>query len=227
MVGHHRRHNPIIAAARATIQNGDLGQIVSVHAQFWLYKPDEYFDVDWRTQIGAGPVFINLIHDIDLLRHLCGDITSVQARQSSVTRRHAVEDTAVILLEFAKGALGTVNVSDSIVAPWSWEMTAAENPAYPATKATCYTIGGTHGSLSVPDLGLWQHPETRSWWAPIAAKQVSHSAEDPLHRQHDHFCAVIRGTEAPLVSGAEGLATLRVIEAIKEAAETGQTVDLR
>ncbi|MGR3661943.1 MAG: Gfo/Idh/MocA family protein [Paracoccaceae bacterium] len=226
LVGHHRRHNPKIAAAKAAIDQGLLGDIIAVQAQFWLYKPDEYFDVAWRTRTGAGPVFINLIHDIDLLRHLCGEITSVQATESSRTRNNTVEDTAAILLEFANGALGTVSVSDTIPAPWSWELTAAENPAYPTTDASCYTIGGTKASLSLPDLRLWQHADKRSWWEPISATSLSVQNQDPLIRQLGHFCDVIEGRTTPLVSGSEALATLKVIEAIKQAANSGEKICL-
>ncbi|MEL6520195.1 MAG: Gfo/Idh/MocA family oxidoreductase [Pseudomonadota bacterium] len=226
LVGHHRRHNPLIHTAKAAIAEGRLGRVVSVHGQFWLYKPDDYFDVGWRKQAGAGPVFINLIHDIDLLRYLCGDVVSVQARQANAVRGHEVEDTAVILLEFASGALGTVNVSDTIAAPWSWEMTAGENPAYPNTAEACYRIGGTEAALSVPDLRLWHHPTARSWWAPIEAETLTYEASDPLERQLDHFGEVITGATAPLVSAEEGLKTLQVTEAIQHAAVTGKIVDL-
>jgi len=37
---------------------------------------------------------------------------------------------------------------------------------------------------------------------------------------------VIRGSEKPLVSGREGLETLKVIEAVKQAAATGMTVQI-
>ena len=50
--------------------------------------------------------------------------------------------------------------------------------------------------------------------------------EDPLQAQVRHFRAVIRGEEAPLVSGREGLATLAVIEAVKRAARTGEPVEI-
>ena len=70
LVGHHRRHNPLIASAKAHLEAGRIGEIVSVHGMFWLMKPDDYFQVEWRRAAGAGPVYINLIHDIDLLRHL-------------------------------------------------------------------------------------------------------------------------------------------------------------
>jgi predicted dehydrogenase len=39
-------------------------------------------------------VLINLIHVIDDLRNLCGDIVSVQAAESNAVREFPVEDTA-------------------------------------------------------------------------------------------------------------------------------------
>lgn len=220
LVGHHRRHNPLVAAAKAAIESGRLGEIVSVTAQFWLYKPDDYFSVDWRKREGAGPIFINLIHDIDLIRHLCGEIVSVQAIDSRRARGHDVEDTAVILLEFDNGALGTVSVSDTIVAPWSWEFASGENPAYPHAESYCYTIGGNKASLSIPDLTLWFHPGERSWWEPIEKTTLHYEARDPLALQLLHFADVIRNGAEPVVSGREGLQTLRVVEAIRSAAAT-------
>ncbi len=53
-VGHHRRHNPIIARAKAKIAAGELGAIVAVHGFFWIAKPDDYFNVTWRREPGAG-----------------------------------------------------------------------------------------------------------------------------------------------------------------------------
>ncbi len=223
LIGHHRRHNPLIADARAKIDAGELGRLVAVNAMFWLYKPDDYFDVEWRRKPGAGPVYINLIHDIDLLRHLVGEVTSVQAIQSSAARGHEVEDTAAALLTFDNGALGTITASDSIVGPWSWEQTAGENPAYPETDQHCYLIGGTKGSLSLPNGEIWGQNDPRSWWRDFQRSGPAATAdEDPLIRQIAHFCDVIRGQAASLVPGREGLQTLRVIEALKQSAETGE-----
>ena len=53
---------------------------------------------------------------------------------------------------------------------------------------------------------------------------MAFTAEDPLKVQIRHFCDVIRGKAIPVVSGREGLQTLKVIEAIKQAARTGQSV---
>ncbi|MFK7855003.1 MAG: Gfo/Idh/MocA family protein [Granulosicoccus sp.] len=226
LTGHHRRYNSLIAKAKMTIDEGLLGQITAAQGTTWFYKPDDYFDIDWRRKKGAGPVYINLIHDIDMLRHLCGDIHSVQAMESNQTRGNEVEDTAVLLLRFASGALGTVSVSDTISAPWSWELTARENPAYPATTELCYQIGGTLGSLSLPNLALWAHPGIRSWWEPISSTKLTFDFDDPLVSQIQHFAAVIRGEQAPLVTALEGFKNQQVIEAVKESARSGSTVIL-
>lgn len=226
LVGHHRRYNPMIQKAREIIDSGRLGRLLTLHGEFWLLKPDDYFDATWRREKGAGPVFLNLIHDVDLFRHLCGEIVAVQAQETNMVRGNAVEDAAVILLRFASGMLGTVNVSDSVVAPWSWELTTGENPVYPRQDEACYKIGGTHGSLTLPQLEVWSHPGARGWWEPLQRERVPYRPEDPLVLQLRHFCAVIRGAAAPLVSGREGLNTLKVIEAVKTAAATGKTITL-
>jgi predicted dehydrogenase len=226
LVGHHRRYNPMVSRAKEVIDSGRLGRILALHGQFWLMKPDDYFAPAWRRSKGAGPVFLNLIHDIDLFRYLCGEIVCVQAQESNAVRGHAVEETAVLLLRFAGGALGTVTVSDSVVAPWSWELTTGENPAYPRQDQSCYLIGGTEGSLTVPQLEVWWNRGPRSWWEPLARERVPYVPADPLQEQVRHFCAVVRGQAQPLVSGREGLRTLQVVEAVKEAARTGATVAL-
>lgn len=227
LVGHHRRHNPLIAAARDTIASGALGRIIAVHATCWFFKPDDYFDPTWRRAPGAGPVFLNLIHDIDLLRHLCGEIVAVQAAESNAVRGNPVEETAAILLHFESGALGTVTVSDTVVAPWSWELTSRENAIYVPSGEECYLIGGTHGSLTVPSVALWRNPADRSWREPVERTATPFDAADPLALQIRHFRDVIRRKVEPLVSGREGLKTLEVIAAIKRAAASGSIERVR
>jgi predicted dehydrogenase len=224
LTGHHRRHNPMIQKAKEIIDSGRLGQVLVVNAMFWLFKPDDYFDIDWRRQVGAGPVFLNLIHDIDNLRYLFGDIAAVQARESNSVRSNAVEETAVILIEFKSGILATASVSDSVVAPWSWEMTTGENPVYPRADEACYVIGGTHGSLAIPSLEIWSNAGVRSWLEPFENDRVEVEGQDPLVLQIRQFCRVIRGEEQPLVSGREGLETLKVIDAVKRSAASGQRI---
>lgn len=226
LVGHHRRHNPMIQMAKEIVASGRLGRIVAMHGTFWVAKPAAYFETPWRREAGAGPIFVNLIHDVDLFRYLFGEIEAVSAMESHSVRHHPVEDTAVVSLRFASGVLGTIGVSDAVAAPWSWEMTAGENPAFPRQDQSCYQVGGTQGSLDIPHLTLWRNPSAPDWLQPLVRERIPFVPADPLQVQLRHFCDVIRGDATPLVNGREGLASLKVIEAIKTSARSGQTVHL-
>jgi predicted dehydrogenase len=230
LVGHHRVHSPLLAAARGIVESGTLGRLVAVTGSAMFYKPDGYFDeAPWRRQPGGGPILINLIHEIGNLRALCGEIVAVQALASNATRGFPVEDTVAISLRFANGALGTFMLSDTAASARSWEQTSRENPSYATyPDEDCYLVVGTDGSLAVPTMRLktYERREDRSWWKPFRTAVVPVERADPLARQLSHFCAVIRGEERPRVTARDGLANLRVTEAIATAAKTGTTITL-
>ncbi|MEJ8853737.1 Gfo/Idh/MocA family oxidoreductase [Variovorax robiniae] len=230
LVGHHRAHSPILAKAREVIQQGALGHIVAVTGSALFYKPENYFEEGaWRTRLGGGPILINLIHEIGNLRSLCGEIVSVQAATSNATRGFEVEDTAVMLLRFASGALGTFILSDTAASARSWEQTSQENKDYAHDPdEDCYGLVGTQGSLSVPTMQLksFAPGQQRSWYEAMTSAVVEGERLDPLALQLQHFCAVTRGEAAPLVSARDGLQNLRVVEAIAEAARTGAVVSI-
>ncbi len=134
-----------------------------------------------------------------------------------------------INLRFAGGALGSFMLSDTAACARSWEQTSQENKAYPSyDDEDCYVIAGTNGSLSVPTMRLktYPRPQDRSWWKPFEVGVVGMVRDDPLKRQIEHFGAVIRGETEPLVSARDGLANLRVTEAIVAAAQAGRTIEL-
>ncbi len=227
LVGHHRRHNPIIQKSAGLIKDGAIGQVRAAQVTCWFYKPDDYFDVaPWRKKTGAGPISVNLVHDVDLMRHFLGEVVTVQAQMAPSMRGYENEDLAAAVLRFESGAVCTITVSDSVVSPWSWELTSREYPIYPATNESCYLIGGSEGALSIPDMRLWQHDGGTSWWNPIKATAMPVSSSDPLINQIAHFEEVIRGKAEPLVNGEEGLKTLRVVEAIQKAAMTQKLIHL-
>ena len=230
LIGHHRAHSPIMQKAREVVTSGQLGEVVAVSGSALFFKPESYFEQGpWRTQPGGGPILLNMIHEVHNLRMLCGEIVAVQAMASNARRGFAVEDTVVLTLQFAKGALGTFVLSDTAASPYSWEQTSQENKAYASyPQEDCYQIAGTMGSLSVPTLQMYRYsdPSSRSWWTPFETQLIDLKREDPLRLQMAHFGEVVRGQAQPLVSAADGLANLRVTEAIVAAAQSGQRVEL-
>jgi len=224
LVGHHRRHNPLIAKAHQVIGEGKLGRLINVTALWQLQKPDSYFETPWRREPGAGFLLTNLIHDLDLLRHLCGEVVQVQAFTRNDVRGFANEDSAAVLLQFANGALGTLTGSDAVAAPWSWELDSGESPIYPRQDGQpCYLLAGTEGSLLIPHLKRWHYAEAGSGWhTPLLQSEEAIPPGEALTLQLQHFIRVVQGTEAPLIDAADGGRTLALVEAIRQAAETGR-----
>ncbi|MDQ6924556.1 MAG: Gfo/Idh/MocA family oxidoreductase [Pseudomonadota bacterium] len=226
LVGHHRRHSPILAKAREIVGEGALGRIVAVMGSAMFYKPDSYFDEGpWRRAPGGGPILINMIHEVDDLRLMCGEIVEVQALASNAIRGFPVEDTVALNLRFAGGALGTFLLSDTAATARSWEQTSGENSSYASyPDEDCYVIAGVSGSLAVPSMRLKVYAGERSWWKPFETSVVAVQRADPLSRQLEHFCSVVRGEATPLVSARDALQTLRVTLAIDESARTRRPV---
>ena len=77
LVGHHRRYLAVVREAKRLIGEGALGDLVAASVVWATRKPDAYFDTEWRKQPGGGPLLINAIHEIDMLRHLCGEVRAV------------------------------------------------------------------------------------------------------------------------------------------------------
>jgi predicted dehydrogenase len=231
LVGHHRRHSRILHKAIEIVQSGVLGQLVAVMGSAAFYKPDGYYDdiFAWRKRPGGGPILLNMIHEVDNLRAMVGEIVAVQAMSSSAIRKFPVEDTVAINLRFGNGALGTFLLSDTAASAKSWEQTSQENEAYPTyADEDAYVVMGTHGSLAVPTMRLKRYvrKEDRSWFKPFQSETIPLQRTDPLAAQIEHFVAVIRGDADPLVTGRDGLQNLRVTDAIIEAAKTGGTVKI-
>lgn len=228
LVGHHRRHSPLLSRAAEIIASGVIGDPVAVMGSALFRKPDDYFEsAPWRREAGGGPILINLVHDVDGLRLLCGEIVRVQAVAGSAARGFAVEDTAALTLTFASGALGTFIVSDAAASARSWEQTSGEDPRYDrAGDEDCYHVAGTRGSLSVPTLRLRTHEGTASWWEPATLTAVAVPRQDPLDLQLEHFEEVLRGEAAPRVTARDGLQSLRVVRAVLESARTGRPVEV-
>ncbi len=225
LTGHHRRHNPIMQKAAEIVREGGIGRVVAATSIWLSHKPKDYHDLAWRREPGGGPILINAIHEIDCLRMLCGDIDTVQASTSNEVRNFAVEDTAAAVIRFKSGALGTLLISDTASSPWSWEVSSGENSFYPQTSEDCILLAGTRGSLAVPSLDLrWHETGRESWGVPLTQARAHIKPADPYYEQMRNFAGVIRGTEAPVLTGRDGTKTLAATLAISLSAKAGTVV---
>ena len=229
LVGHHRRYHPRIQRLWKLAKGGAIGSLIGVSLLWAVKKPDAYYDTVWRTRAGGGPVLTNLIHEIDTLRYICGEITGVYAATSSATRGFEVEDSAAITLNFTGGVVGSIFLSDAAPSPWSYELTMFENPSYAHVAANCAFFFGTEGSIAFPRMELWRYlsADNAGWEQPLEQERHEPADVDPLAAQLAHFCRVIRREEPPLVSGEEGLRTLAATQAVLSSGSEGKPVELR
>jgi len=221
LVGHHRRHSPLIRKTRELVRGGTLGRLIGVSVLWAIMKPDEYFDVGWRRERHVGgPLLINLIHDLDSLRFICGEIREVYAQATSAVRQFDVEDSLSISISFHNGALGSVLASDATPAAWSYEAAAGENPLYFRTYENCYHFLGTSASLAFPKMDLWSYPDAgrKGWQHPMDRSQITVSAGYPLRIQLEHFCRVVQGQEEPAITARDGAESLAVALAVQQSA---------
>ena len=227
LVGHHRRYYSLTHRARNIIQSGELGQLVAVSGQWTLRKADAYYDPDWRKKWEAGPVLTNLIHEMDLLRYICGEIESISAEVSHSVRNWEKEDAVAMIMRFVSGAIGTFILSDQATSPWAWELGTGETELFPKTGQNSMRFMGTRAALDFPNLALWHHgDEVPNWNHVISPDPIELELEDAYALQIAHFAAVIADRERPIITAADGTMTLRTTLAVFEAASMGHRVIL-
>lgn len=228
LVGHHRTHSPLIETAKSFMRSAKFGRLVAFQGSALFHKPKDYFeDGPWRSQIGGGPLLINLIHEIGLWRIFCGEIAEINAIISNKQRNFVVEDSAAINIQFENKAIGSFILSDAASSARSWELTAGENPMFPNyPDQSCYHFAGTNGSIDFPTMETKAYADYQSWVIPFESDKLEIHRSDPLVSQFQHFQRVIEGVDTPLVSAHDGYKNLQVLNAIKMSASSGMTIRL-
>ena len=208
---------------------GRFGRLTLGDTYVKWWRTQQYYDSGgWRGTWdldGGGALMNQAIHNVDLLYWLMGDVAAVSAMTATLAHeRIEVEDTAVAVLRFANGALGTIEAATS---------------AYPGLlKRT--EIHGDRGSARVEqdDITLWDFQEKVPSDNAILAKMAGAAgfkagASDPRgithigHRdQLADFLQAIDEHRPPRVDGREGRKSVEIIRAIYQSARNGKTVTL-
>ncbi|KAJ7700339.1 hypothetical protein B0H17DRAFT_1195753 [Mycena rosella] len=231
LVGHHRRFNPHVVAAKRLLDEGTLGRVLAVQGLWTALKPAAYFEgpTAWRAEAeSGGVVLINLVHDLDLLRYLLGDIVRVYCERGVSTRGAPAEETGALTMAFRSGTVGTFVFSDAVASPHSFEAATGENPMIPYKGENVYTFLGTRGTASFPELKAHHYANANGDWTSEfltdAVPEVD--AVPPFTRQLQHFTRVCRGEEEAKCSGLDALKTIIVVEAVKESMKTGRVIEM-
>ncbi|MDJ0825680.1 MAG: Gfo/Idh/MocA family oxidoreductase [Rhodobacter sp.] len=208
LVGYHRRHHRSVAVLRDILASGRIGRPVLASLIWAVKKPDAYFQGNWRSGGGGSPVMINLVHDIDLMRHLFGEVVEVAALGGAPVRGAARMESGAVALSFAGGVSATIAFADTTPGPWGFEAGTGENPNIARSGQDMLWIAGTAGAVSFPSLTVWTGAS--DWSQAPECQRESAPDTDPLAAQLRHFLDVIAGRADPLVDVEDARRTLAV-----------------
>ena len=116
LVGHHRRYHPSVRWLKGALAAGVIGTPVTSSLIWGMKKPDSYFMGNWRAADGS-PVMINLIHDLDLLRFVLGEVEDVKALAGASLRGSERVESGAVAMRFASGATATISFADTTPSP--------------------------------------------------------------------------------------------------------------
>jgi predicted dehydrogenase len=205
MVAYRLHFEPATVAAIERVRNGELGQVhlfTSTFAQ--VVDPANH-----RATSGAaaGPVLDMAPYPVNAVRNLFGaEPTEVSAFGS----RHAnsglgdFDDTVTVMLRFPEGRLAHFAVS------------------YYGNAIDAYTVLGTKGSLQVQP--GYTYGKSLEHFLTVGAKEdkISYKNTDHFGGEMKYFSDCILHDIDPEPDAEEGLADVRVLEAIQRSLATGQ-----
>lgn len=217
------RFNVPVLKLREALEAGRFGKITMGTVRVrWCRRQDYYDQDEWRgTWAQDGGVLTNQAsHHIDLLEWMLGDVETVFAQSTTALADVETEDTAVVCLRFASGALGII------------EATTATRPV---DLEGSISILGEHGTVviggfAVNQMQTWKFADENDNDAEVL-ENYSVNPPDVYgfgHKSYyDHVVDCLASGGPNLVGGLTGRRSLELISAIYESIETGQPVDMR
>ena len=209
---------PDICRLKELVDAGELGKPILVSGSVKWYRPPEYYgDSRWRgtwALDGGGALMNQGVHTVDLLLWLMGDVERVSARAVTALHDIEVEDTVVATLEFANGAIGTLEAATSI---------------YPGYRRRV-ELTGTNGTIVLEhDRIITADLRTPVAIFPAEESYNLDSASPDIcghKRLLEDFLRAIETNSKARCDGREGRRSVALVQAIYESSRTGRAVKL-
>jgi len=214
MVGHMWRFDVEVNWLRRVVAQGLLGEIVKTkgyHVNPAGVGPQGWFNDPAKS--GGGVVMDMAVHSLDTTRFLLGEPLPVRVYAEVGTRysSYKVEDDVTLMVHWDNGVYTTI-----VSSAWAPHQDEPEG---------AHEIWGTrgYGRLFPSRLHL---PLADVAGALVPEFPPRHEQCDwPMYqRQVEYLARCIREGLTPVPGGAEGLQTLKVVEAVYESARTGEAV---
>jgi predicted dehydrogenase len=208
MVAYRLHFDPATLQAIDIARSGRLGKLVYFSSTFSHLVRDG--DIRKRGDLGGGALFDMGIYCVNAARNLFGDepqsVVAIQVRRTPGSE--GVDETTTALLRFPGDRLAQLASSQE------------------AADVDAYRVIGTEGSLRVEPGFSYSAELTHHLCIDDKQKTQKFSKSDQFAPELLHFAECIQDDMEPEPSGEEGLADVRILEAIVESARLGRAVEL-
>jgi 1,5-anhydro-D-fructose reductase (1,5-anhydro-D-mannitol-forming) len=209
---HHLRNAATHRKMRELIGSGAIGRPLAARVFHAVHLPPHLrgWRID-RPHAGGGVILDITVHDSETLRFVLGDevvaVTAMTASQGMA--RAGLEDAVMGVMRLSGGV--TAQFHDAFTAPHA---------------ATGFEVHGTEGSLYGRDVMTQKPVGTVMIRRDGGEEEVPVEHENLYERSVRCFNAAIRGEGEPAASGEDGVRSLAVALAVRESAQTGQTIQV-
>ena len=220
MMRYHSYHQKI----KEMLDEGKLGKLVMGRAQLTCWYPP--IKGVWRRELslGGGGSLIDMgTHCIDLLEMFMGKVVELSSYTGNLVQDYPVEDTAVVLLKFEKGAIGVVdnhfNIPDA----------SSENRLEIYGSKGSILAKGTIGQDSSGYMVQRLEKERKGYKAEqkreeIKEEEISLKPVNMYRAEIEDFSRCILEDSQPSFKGEDGLRNLKIVLAAYESAKKERTI---
>jgi predicted dehydrogenase len=187
-----------VVEAKSIVASGVIGDVVLFENAFTSRVE---MKSRWNSDpaiSGGGVLVDNGTHSVDILRYFLGPLVEIQTIEGRRVQDIPVEDTVRVFVRSAAGVMGSIDLS------WSLNK---ELPYY-------ISVYGSGGTVHVG----WKESKFRraddKEWTVFGS---GYEKVQAFRSQIDNFVRSIQGCELPLISLADALASVEVIDAAYDA----------
>ncbi len=206
---HHLRNAGSHQAIRALMAQGKIGTVLSLRVHHAVYLPPHL--QGWRVNdagAGGGVIPDITVHDVDTVRFLTGeDPVDVVAQAGVSGMGQGVEDSVMSVWSLPSGAM--VMAHESFTHPFA---------------GSGVEVHGTEGSIFASGVMTQAPVGEVTLVTATGRKAVPFAAHDLYAHGVAAFIKAVRGEGRPSASGEDGVKSLAVALAVREAAASGRRV---
>ncbi|MDA0328582.1 MAG: Gfo/Idh/MocA family oxidoreductase [Gemmatimonadetes bacterium] len=212
--GFNHRHHPGITDAKALIDSGSLGEVLTLRGVYGKGGGYDYHR-SWRNDpaVGGGGILLDQgIHMLDLFRLFLGDFEEIIGMRAVTCFDVPVEDNAVVVLRTAVGQLAQLHSSAT-----SWKHTFRLEIGCSRGYAVVSGLLSKTGSYGRETLLVGRRP------APTERMAVGNPREETTYYDHDpswdievgHFVECIQqGTPVTKGNSVDALRVMEIIDRV-------------